>query len=123
MGDASMFRKLYWGVFVIWLSLRWIQQVNLGDRVRYKGEVYTVADGVIPGKWRLLELDNGDEGWVPRRECKKVQGPASAWRSFSSGYRFYMGYWYDSWVRAGVQPWMRQCNIWPNREKSGGIDR
>lgn len=49
---------------------------------------------------------------VHRDHFRKVQGIRAAWRSFRSGYRFYMGYWFDIWVREGIKPWMLGCKIW-----------
>lgn len=101
----------YW-LLIVALSLRWIFRINLGNRVRYRGMVYTVSNGVRVCSWRLGGLDNGDDGWVPRDECRLLLTPANLLHSFTSGYRFYMGYWYAIWVRNGIEPWMRSCQIW-----------
>jgi len=105
--------KLRWKVYIIWLSLKWCFQVNLGDYVWYKEKKYNVANGVRCRMWRLHDLDNGDNGWVKRSECKKVNTLSNYIGSFKSAYRFYMTSWYDIWCNEGILDWMRQCNIWP----------
>lgn len=105
--------KLYWKIRIFFLALRWISQVNLGDEVWYKGKKHTVCNGVRCNSWRLDKLDNGDDGWVPRKDCKKVFSFRNLNHSFSSGYRFYMTSWFDIWCNTGIKDWMRKCNIWP----------
>lgn len=87
-------------------------ELLLGDKVIYQGKQYIVANGVRANSWRLLDLDNGDNGWVKRNECRKVKTVANIIESFKSGYRFYMGYWYNIWIRNGIETWMKTCNIW-----------
>jgi hypothetical protein len=111
----------YWA-YIVWLSARWIPQVNLGDRVIYKGVEYVVVNGVRNGSWRLAELENGDDGWVPRSEVEKSCDLLNMAASFMSGYRFYMGYWFDIWVREGIEDWMRGCAIWPGKKATDQPD-
>jgi hypothetical protein len=115
---------IYWWLRVVWLALRWIPQVNLGDLVYYKGREWSVCNGVYPNSWRLQDgqeipedsKQQGDSsGWVPRSECKKVWTVSNVTHSFWSGYSFYMVNWYDIWVRTGIKDWMRDCSIWPKR--------
>lgn len=106
-----MFRKIYWWFFIIRLSLKWCWKINLGDWIWYKGKKYIVSNGVRSGSWRLSYLDNGDNGWVSRIECGKVWTLKNIIGSFKSGYSFYMTSWLDIWVRNGIKPWMRGCNI------------
>ena len=107
-----MLNKIYWKLFIIKLSIRWCWQINLGDWIWYRGKKYIVSNGVRSGSWRLPYLDNGDDGWVPRVDCRKVWTPKNVIGSFKSGHRFYMGYWYRIWVNEGIKPWMRGCKIW-----------
>lgn len=104
---------LYWRLRIFFLALRWIPQVNLGDVVRYRGKKYTVCNGVRSGSWRLGNLDNGRDGWVSRKDCKKIWTVANIRHSFFFGWNFYMTSWFDIWCRGGVKGWMRGCNIWP----------
>lgn len=104
--------KLYWKIRIFFMSLRWCLQINLGDKVWYKGKKYTVCNGVRCGSWRLGDLDNGDDGWVPREDCRKVISWSNFKHDFNYGWRFYMTSWYDIWYRNGIKDWMRGCNIW-----------
>ncbi len=97
---------------IIHLCIRWMFRVNLGDKVIYKGQEYVVANGVRSNSWRLHGLNNGVSGWVSRDDCCKVKTLPNYINSFKSGYRFYVGYWYDIWVRVGVKQWMKDCRIW-----------
>lgn len=105
--------KAYWKIRIFFLALRWIPQINIGDIVVYKGKEYMVCNGVRYGSWRLGNLDNGDDGWVSRSECKKVWTLENIMQSFKFGWHFYMTSWFDIWCREGIKGWMRGCNIWP----------
>ena len=104
-------KKIFYRVLIIFLSFKWIFRVNLGDLIAYKGKRYQVLNGVRCHMWRL-DLDNGDQGWVPRKDCKKILSFKNMFGSFQSGYRFYIGYWFNIWVNRGIKPWMRECHIW-----------
>lgn len=110
-----MLKRLYWKIRIRWLALRWVVKINLGDEVWYKHKKYTVANGVRCNSWRLIDLDNGDDGWVPRSECRKVRSIGNAFRSYRYGVSFYTGYWLDIWCRTGITDWMRGLDIWPRR--------
>lgn len=107
-----MINTIYWRLFIVWLSLKWCLKINLGDWVWYRGVRYIVVNGVRSNSWRLVYLDNGHDGWVPRSECRKSWTIRNVIGSFKSGYRFYMTCWYDIWRQEGVKKWMRSCNIW-----------
>lgn len=106
-------KKVWYWVYIRYLATRWVFQVNLGNEVFYKGKKYTVANGTRTGCWRLHDLDNNKDGWVPRSECKLVLSYKNLHRSYKYGVRFYMGYWYDIWCKNGIKQWVRSCNIWP----------
>lgn len=109
--------RLKWRLFIIWISLRWILKTNLGDIVIYKGKEYFVNNGVVPKHWDLIEnkdyykgrecLDN-----IPHDLCKKKYTLKTMWRSYKSGYNFYMTNWYGIWCRNGVEDWVRRLKIW-----------
>lgn len=99
-------------LMILFLSAKWMFRIVLGDKVIYQGKRYIVANGVRPYSWRLSNLNNGVNGWVNRNECKKVKTIANIIGSFKSGYKFYMGYWYNIWCNTGIEPWMKGCNIW-----------
>ncbi|WP_156035125.1 hypothetical protein [Microbulbifer sp. HZ11] len=103
-------KALYWRLFIIRLSFRWIFNYNLGDEVVFKNQVWMLAQGVKSPVWTLSR----SEGRVEAHEdqFRKVHTPRNYWRSFTSGYRFYMTSWYSTWMHQGIKPWMRGCRIW-----------
>ena len=105
-------KKLYWKFRIVILALKWIPVINLGDEVYYKGKKYTVCNGVKVKSWRLSCLNNNNNGWVKRTECKKVWSLKNMTKSFKSGYNFYMTSWFDIWCRDGIKNWMRNLHIW-----------
>jgi hypothetical protein len=113
--------KVYYWLLIVRLSLRWIGKPNLGDDVLYQGERWTLIQGLRDPIWTLIRTTGtGIEEYrhvaeVHRDEFRKVAGIHAAWRSFRSGYRFYMQNWFDIWVREGIKPWMRGCSIWAGK--------
>ena len=99
-------------LFIIWLSIKWIFKTNVGDKVIYQNKIYLIANGVNSYKWRLHKLDNNYDGWVYRKDCKKLKTILNFLGSFKNGYKFYMGYWYHIWIEIGVESWMKNLNIW-----------
>ena len=114
-------KAIYWRLRILWLSFRWMFQINLGDWVRYEENKYIVRNGVRCDMWRLSDLDDGKDeyntGWVERSKCKKVKSIKNYYGSFKSGYWFYMTNWYAIWKREGIKDWMRGCSIWPRGDK------
>ena len=98
MKNISLYNKIYWRIRIFIFSFRWIFKINLGDYVWYNGDKYIVANGVRCNSWRLSGLNNNDDGWVKRNECRKSWTPKNIMGSFKSGWRFYMGYWYHIWA-------------------------
>lgn len=99
-------------LLVVWLSAKWIFRINILDAVKCGGKRYIVVNAVRPGMLLLPGLDNGDDGWVSRGDCRKTLTPCNLYGSFRNGYRLYMGNWYHIWKYEGVKDWMRKCNIW-----------
>lgn len=114
-----MIKALYWRARIFFLALRWVRQTNLGDQVWYEGKKYYIHNGCRDKSWRLYKLKNGNDGWVLRSECKKVKSFRNYYHSFQYGWSFYMTNWYSIWMREGIKPWMRGCNIWPRRNEKG----
>ena len=104
-------KRLYWWLFVIYHSVRWIPKLNLGDLVRYQGADWMLMNGPAKPLWTIQKGMERIE-YIHEREFRKVRTFANYWRSFSFGYHFYMSSWYAIWVNEGVTPWMRVCNIW-----------
>jgi hypothetical protein len=117
--------RLYWWFRVVFLSMRWIPRFNLGDRVIWRGKEWVLIQGVCDPTWDLIRGNKSPrDGYercenVHKSEFRKVRTPRNYWGSFQSGYQFYMGYWYDIWVREGVKPWMLGCNIWARNRSNG----
>lgn len=106
-------KRLYWRLFIIRLSLRWITQLNLGDRVRYMGRDWTLSQGVKAPIWRLFDGKLSKE--VHESKFQKVWSVKGCWQSFRFGYRFYRWNWFEIWVREGIKPWMLSSNIWAGK--------
>lgn len=107
----TMIKKAYYFLFIVILSIKWIFRTTLCDSVKYKGKIYSINNGVICGKWTLLD-ENLHPFDAPRNECKKVWSIKGIKNNFVFGYSFYISNWFDIWVREGIKPWMRECNIW-----------
>lgn len=103
-------KKLYWKIYIWVLALRWIPTINIGDQVKYCGKIFTVINGVRAPTWKILREDECVE--VREHLFQKVRTLENYWGSYKSGVRFYMTNWYGIWVRQGIKPWMRGCNIW-----------
>ena len=105
-------KKLKYWLLIVLLSIKWMFKVCLGDKIVYQGKEYEVINGVVQNSWKLSGLDNGHDGWVQRKECKKVKALSNVIGSFKSGYNFYMSAWYSLWVKVGIKQWMKNCPIW-----------
>lgn len=105
-------RKLKFRIFIIFLSSKWMFRTMIGDWVLYRGQKYQILNGVRCESWHLIDLTNCAQGWVPRKDCKKIWTLSGVLKSFRYGYRFYMTNWYSIWISQGIKPWMRACRIW-----------
>lgn len=105
-------KQLYYWLFIVWWSAKKMFRVNLSSNVVYRGKEYIVVNGVPHDSWRLVGLENDENGYVRRVECKKVNTISNHIKSFKFNYNFYMLAWYDIWVHNGIRLWMRTCNIW-----------
>lgn len=113
--------RLYWWLYVVRLSLRWVPRLHIGRMVWWQGEKWMLIQGVCAPAWDLVRGEVRKDH-VHEREFHAVQNPAAWWRAFRSGYGFYMQNWYGIWVNGGIEPWMLSCNIWaqdrkPNKER------
>lgn len=120
MKDRGMkfFTKIYYRTYIAYLAIRWIFQINLGNKVTYKGKIYWVDNGVISGCWTLSPEDRKGARleYIPREECKLVLTPLNLHRSFRYGYWFYMTSWYQIWCNQGIEPWVKALPIWPRKK-------
>lgn len=96
------YRWVKYKLLIILLATKWLFRINLGDLVIYKGNVHMVYDGVMMNYWNLTGLPTNQD-CVPRKDCRKVLTFKNITSGFMKGYRFYDGYWFDSWVRDGYR--------------------
>lgn len=106
-----MINKIYYWLFIVWLSTKWIFRTTLCDDVIYKGKKYSINNGVVCNCWTLID-DNRHTFEAQIKDCKKVWSLKGMIRSFKSGYFFYMTSWYSIWCREDILPWMKSCQIW-----------
>jgi hypothetical protein len=105
-------RSIYYRVYIRWLALQWIAQINLGDEVWHKGRKRRVINWAGQPS---MTLSDPYEQNVPASEIRKVRTLANAWQSYRSGVRFYTGSWLSIWIHSGIEPWVRALHIWPRR--------
>ena len=106
-----MNKIIYW-ILIVWLSLKWVFRITLGDWVLYEGKKYQVINGVCLTTWKIQEVLYGPTFEAPRVDIIKIWSLSGMVSSFKSGYSFYMTSWYSIWVNEGIKPWMRNCKIW-----------
>ena len=111
-------KEIYWRLFIIRLSLRWILSNCLGDRVRYRGKEYILTQGVCDPLWNLLSDDGERLEFVHHDHFYKIASFKNYIGSFRAGYGFYMTSWYRIWLRGGIKPWTRGCRIWKIQENN-----
>lgn len=104
----KIFKFLYWKTMIAYFSFKWIFKINIGDDVIYKNEVYFVNNAI--NKFDLVNAKNSVIAC--RSEIKKVKSLKNLIRSFKSGWNFYNDYWFEIWMRNGIEDWMKKCNIW-----------
>lgn len=105
-------RKIYWWFFVVCLSLRWIPEFNLGDRVWFRGKQWLLFQGVHKPTWTLIRGCKDEQAHADESQFTKVRSLSNYFHSFQFGYHFYMTSWFGIWVNDGIKPWMRECSIW-----------
>lgn len=106
--------RLKYQLYIYWIALGWISQINLGDEVWHKGRKRSVVN------WAgqpAMTLSDPYEQHVPATEIRKVRSLANAWQSYRSGVRFYTNSWLGIWVSKGIEPWVRALPIWPRRKR------
>ena len=96
-----MIRRFKWWIFCVWLGVKWMPRLNLGDEVVYQGRIWMLRQGVRSPVWTLTrKAVNGE--WVAmeahERDFRKRRTLRNYWGSFRSGYRFFRMNWYGIWV-------------------------
>lgn len=109
-------KRIYYWLYIVWLSVKWMFRYNLGDLVIYQGKTFVLKSGVASPYWNLIERETENRiDHIHQKEFVKVKTTKNLIGSFRSGYSFYMMSWFDIWVRNGIEPWMRQCRIWAKK--------
>ena len=84
----------------LWLGIKSIAQLNLGDRVIYQGRVYSLYQGIYNPKWHLLDVETHKcFEFVHRDHFKKEISLRNVVLDIRHMYRFYMDYWHDIFIR------------------------
>lgn len=107
-------KKILTWLLVVRLSLRWAHGFRLGTQVIHRGEIWMLYQGNRAPYWTLTQ-GNGVTCTAHETEFQKRLTPKNIIRDIRSGYRFYMGYWFDIWCRCGIEPWMLPLHIWAGR--------
>lgn len=75
--------------------------LRLGDYVRMNGKRYMLMNGPCRPSWSIQEV-GGEEKRLEQVDEKlfvKELSIRNIWHDIGFTYNFYMGYWYDIWVR------------------------
>jgi len=106
-------RSIGYRVYIRWLALAWIGQINIGDEVWHQGRRRFVSN------WAgqpTMTLTDPYEEYVPAAEIRKVLSAKNALHSYRSGIHFYTTNWLEIWINNGIEPWVRALPIWPGRK-------
>lgn len=99
-------RRVFIWLRIVRLALGWVGKINLGNRVKYAGQIWTVSNGVARPSWSLVRYEPHQYlEYINEKDFQLIQNPTEWFRSFRSGYRFYMGYWFDIWASGSRLMW------------------
>lgn len=107
----KILKKIKYFLLILFLCIKKSFKIGLGDEIIYNNKRYLVVNGIYEDKW-TISLNKNSLYNVPRKSCKKVKSVHNYLKSFKSHYSFYFSSWFDIWVRNGIKPWMKGCNIW-----------
>jgi hypothetical protein len=83
----------------IWLGIKSVFKLNIGDRVKYKGHICVLTQGVHNPKWHMHDVKTDKRfEYVHKNDFKKMFWVNVLW-DIKSTYRFYMMNWYDIFMR------------------------
>ncbi len=99
-------KGIYWRIFIVWLSLKWVLRINLGDIVIYQGNDHIVNNGVCKPQYDLIDLTLRKSIRVHKDNFTKKKTFNNYIHGFKSGYFFYMTSWFNIWYRYGIEDWM-----------------
>ena len=107
-----MLNKMYWNLYIRYLSTKRIFRITLGDTVICDGKEYEIQNGTICGVWETGTSIDGERVLIKRDKCRKKYTLKGMYRSYISSLWFYKNNWLDIWMREGIKPWMKGCKIW-----------
>jgi len=107
-----IYKRIKYWLLIVFLSVKWMFKINLGDTVIYQGKRWTAIQGVCNPVWDIVRIGSNEKATIDKKYFRKELTVGNLVGSFKSGYRFYMTCWYRIFVNSGIQPWMRNCNIW-----------
>jgi len=89
--------------FLVWLriiikSFHGIFCLNIGDYVKYNGEIYELRQGTCRPKWEMQNIISNVRISCYEKDFNKLITLRNILHGFKFTYRFYMGYWFDIMV-------------------------
>ncbi len=85
-------------VFTTWQCLRSIFKINLGDKVYWNFDHWTVVNGVSKPIWDL-QNETGTRVRIHEDEFVKLWSIANAKHDVKQTWNFYRGYWFEIWFK------------------------
>lgn len=83
----------------VWLGIKSIFKLNIGDRVKYQGRICVLTQGVHNPKWHMHDIKTDKRfEYVHKNDFKKMFW-VNIVRDIKHIYGFYMMYWYDIFMR------------------------
>lgn len=83
----------------IWLGIKSIFKLNLGDKVKYQGRKCVLTQGVYAPMWHIYDLKTKERFEFVNKDYFKKMFLANIIWDIKSTYRFYMNYWYSIFMR------------------------
>ena len=84
----------------LWLGIKSIFELNLGDIVNYDGRKCILTQGVYHPKWHMHDIETNERfEFVHRESFKKEISLRNVIWDIKHMYRFYMDYWHDIFMR------------------------
>ena len=84
----------------VWLGIKSVFELNLGDIVNYDGRKCILTQGVYHPKWHIHDIETNERfEFVHREGFKKEISLRNVIWDIKHMYRFYMDYWHDIFMR------------------------
>ena len=110
-------RRFFYGLILrikhLFISIRQVRRIHLGDVVMYNGERFVVNNGTRVNNegetlWDILPYNNFENGsrttyYATSKELKKVKSLSNLKNDLLYHYRWYMCYWYGIDLREKLE--------------------